>query len=149
MSKSLGNLVMARDLLQTWSPDALRLYLGRHHYRQVWSHDEAELAQAGQLAEKLLSAVTAIGGQDKRLDPTPALTAFNKALANDLDTPTAITVLEQLADDILAAQTSDQDVKTAQQALRQIGRVFGLRLDDPDPEARVTDGWNEHLQRFE
>ena len=34
MSKSLGNLVMVRDLLKHWSPDALRLYLGRHHYRR-------------------------------------------------------------------------------------------------------------------
>jgi len=149
MSKSLGNLVMARDLLQTWSPDALRLYLGSHHYRQVWSHDEQELAQAGQLADKLLSAVTAAGGQDKILDPTPALTTFNKALANDLDTPTAITMLGQLASDILAAQNAGRDVKTAQQALRQMSRVFGLRLDAADPETRVIDGWNEHLRRFE
>jgi L-cysteine:1D-myo-inositol 2-amino-2-deoxy-alpha-D-glucopyranoside ligase len=38
MSKSLGNLVMIRDLLSGWSADALRLYMGSHHYRQVWSH---------------------------------------------------------------------------------------------------------------
>jgi L-cysteine:1D-myo-inositol 2-amino-2-deoxy-alpha-D-glucopyranoside ligase len=149
MSKSLGNLVMARDLLKIWSPDALRLYLGSYHYRQIWSHDDEALAQAGQLVDKLLTAVTAAGGQNKVLDPTPALTAFNKALANDLDTPTATTVLVQLADDILAAQDAGQDVKTAQQALRQMGRVFGLRLDNPNPETRVIDGWNEHLQRFE
>jgi L-cysteine:1D-myo-inositol 2-amino-2-deoxy-alpha-D-glucopyranoside ligase len=149
MSKSLGNLVMARDLLKTWSPDALRLYLGSYHYRQIWSHDDDALAQAGQLADKLLTAVTAAGGNDKVVDPTPALTAFNKALANDLDTPTATTLLAQLADDILATQNTGQNVQTAQQALRQMGRVFGLRLDNPDPETRVIDGWNEHLQRFE
>jgi cysteinyl-tRNA synthetase len=34
MSKSLGNLVMVRDLLESWSADSLRLYLGRHHYRE-------------------------------------------------------------------------------------------------------------------
>ncbi len=149
MSKSLGNLVMARDLLQTWSPDALRLYLGSHHYRQVWSHDEDELAQAGQLANKLLSAVIAAGGQDDMLDPTPAFTAFNEALTNDLDTPTATTMLAQLANDILAARDAGRDVQSAQQALRQMGYVFGLRLDAAGPETRVIDGWNEHLRRFE
>ena len=34
MSKSLGNLVWVRELLKTYSPDALRLYLARHHYRE-------------------------------------------------------------------------------------------------------------------
>jgi len=149
MSKSLGNLVMMRDLLQTWSPDALRLYLGSHHYRQVWSHDDDELAQAGQLANKLLSAVIAAGGQDNTLDPTPAFTAFNNSLTNDLDTPTATTMLAQLANDILAARDAGRDVQSAQQALRQMGYVFGLRLDAAGPETRVIDGWNEHLQRFE
>ena len=47
MSKSLGNLVMARDLLQSWSPDALRLYMGSYHYREVWGHDPARLEWAG------------------------------------------------------------------------------------------------------
>ncbi|MGD2178151.1 MAG: cysteine--tRNA ligase, partial [Anaerolineae bacterium] len=36
MSKSLGNLVMVNDLLQDWSPNALRVYLACHHYRQPW-----------------------------------------------------------------------------------------------------------------
>ena len=34
MSKSLGNLVMVRELLTDYSPDAVRLYLAQHHYRQ-------------------------------------------------------------------------------------------------------------------
>jgi hypothetical protein len=32
--------------------------------------------------------------------------------------------------------------------LRQLGRVFGLRLDAPEAEARVISGWQEHLTRF-
>jgi cysteinyl-tRNA synthetase len=43
MSKSLGNLVMVRNLLKHWSPDALRLYLGQHHYRLKWNHDPDQL----------------------------------------------------------------------------------------------------------
>ena len=33
MSKSLGNLVLVRDLLRTYSGDAIRHYLVSHHYR--------------------------------------------------------------------------------------------------------------------
>ncbi|MGQ9683036.1 MAG: class I tRNA ligase family protein, partial [Anaerolineae bacterium] len=44
MSKSLGNLILVGDLLQRYDPDALRLYLASHHYRQPWCHDDSELA---------------------------------------------------------------------------------------------------------
>src|SRR5262245_53359951 len=58
MSKSLGNLVMVRDLLERWSADAVRIYLGRHHYRQSWAHSLDELADADRLAGTLRAAVT-------------------------------------------------------------------------------------------
>src|ERR671932_1082357 len=39
MSKSLRNLVLVRDLLRNHHPDALRLYLLDHHYRDVWEYE--------------------------------------------------------------------------------------------------------------
>jgi len=56
MSKSLGNLVMVRDLLGRWSPDALRLYLADHHYRSSWSYSEADLRAAQARADRLRAA---------------------------------------------------------------------------------------------
>jgi L-cysteine:1D-myo-inositol 2-amino-2-deoxy-alpha-D-glucopyranoside ligase len=56
MSKSLGNLVMIRDLLGQWSPDALRLYLADHHYRSSWSYSEADLKVAQARADRLKAA---------------------------------------------------------------------------------------------
>jgi hypothetical protein len=29
-----------------------------------------------------------------------------------------------------------------------MSKVFGLRLDSREPESRVLEGWDEHLQRF-
>ena len=57
MSKSLGNLVMVDKLMDTYSPDALRLYLGSHHYREAWSYDETELKKFQELANSLSQAV--------------------------------------------------------------------------------------------
>ncbi len=72
MSKSLGNLVMVRDLLRDWSPDALRLYLASHHYRQEWSYSAADLGEAGRLVEGLRAAAGATSGRGAALDPGPA-----------------------------------------------------------------------------
>src|SRR5258708_1303704 len=46
MSKSLGNLVLVKDLLQKYSPNALRWLLLSHHYRQEWEFKLKELDRA-------------------------------------------------------------------------------------------------------
>jgi len=148
MSKSLGNLVMVRDLLKTYSPDALRLYLSGHHYRQIWSHDEGELIKAEEIAHTLQEAVTAGGGAGKLLDANPAWAAFSAALDNDLDTPEAQQVLFSLAQKILEAASLGRRVAGAQDALRRMGQVFGLRMEEKGAEARVIENWNKILIRF-
>jgi len=128
MSKSLGNLVMARDLLQTTSPDAIRAYLLSHHYRAPWSCDEARLKQAAARVERYAAASQAdpIAGGDP-LDATLYHGRFMTAMDDDLDTPVALSVLDELAEVILAA-TGTQDLVAAQGILRALAGVLGLQL---------------------
>lgn len=148
MSKSLGNLVMVRDLLVHWPADALRLYLAGHHYRRSWSHDPGEIARAHRLAGTLRAAVTAPGGRGGGLDAAGAEGDFAAAMDDDLDTPAALGRLEGLADDILGAARAGRDVAPAQALLRRLAEVFGLRLDAPGADKRVVEGWDAHLERF-
>ena len=148
MSKSLGNLIMVRDLLRDWSPDAIRLYLASHHYRQPWSHNPKELASAAQLAGRLLEAVTIQGGRGARVDPGEFATDFYAAMDEDLNTPEALQVMDRLADTILSGARDGDNVQVAQEALRAMSRVFGLRLDAEGPDERVQEGWQAHLKRF-
>jgi L-cysteine:1D-myo-inositol 2-amino-2-deoxy-alpha-D-glucopyranoside ligase len=148
MSKSLGNLVMVDDLLKDWSADTLRLYLARHHYRDAWSHDLQELAQAQELAQKLTRAESVDGGTLEPLDYVPLREAFVEALDNDLDTTRALEVLEQFAGRVLDRARAGQHVEAAQGALRLMGRVFGLRLGAEEPDEDVTTGWQRHLEGF-
>jgi L-cysteine:1D-myo-inositol 2-amino-2-deoxy-alpha-D-glucopyranoside ligase len=148
MSKSLGNLVMVRDLLKHWSPDALRLYLGRHHYRRRWSHDTGKLAQEAQVAEMLRSAATVSGGNGKPLEVAGAEADFAAAMDDDLNTPLALSRLESLAGDVIAAARAGRGVETGRALVRRLAQVFGLRLDRSGVEERVTRGWGAHLLRF-
>lgn len=148
MSKSLGNLVMVKDLLQTWSPDALRLYMSGHHYREVWSYNADELAEAAGKARQILEAVTLNGGSGPELDPASARASFVQAMEDDLNTKAAIEDLISLSQDIKAAAKEGNDVTAAQETLRELSGIFGLQLDAKQPEAHVISGWVEHLKRF-
>jgi L-cysteine:1D-myo-inositol 2-amino-2-deoxy-alpha-D-glucopyranoside ligase len=151
MSKSLGNLIMVRDLLEDWTPDALRLYLASHHYHDVWSHNEQELEEADQLSRKLTAACSVAVGTDGDLEPlddAPARAVFGAAMDDDLNTPLALSHLETLADAILESAEDGRDVTAAQEALRAMGSVFGLRFNASEPERRVSDSWRRYLKDF-
>jgi DALR domain len=68
-------------------------------------------------------------------------------MADDLDTPTALTTLASLAEDIRQDAREGCTVTEAQDALRPMSRLFGLQLDAAGPEPAVIVGWNTHLAR--
>jgi cysteinyl-tRNA synthetase len=127
MSKSLGNLVLVKDLLTTHSADAVRLSLLAVHYRDSrdWTRDA--LDHATERARRLQAAAEreAAPGEEA-VDPAPSLHEFTAALDNDLDTPAALAALDRLADRILAP--TGRDVTAARAALRSSAAELGLTL---------------------
>lgn len=148
MSKSLGNLIMARDLLKVYSPDALRLYLAMHHYQIEWSYDPGHMQWAALLAERFVQAAAVAGGAGQAFDAAPWVGRFTAAMDQDVNSPAALGQVEDLAVQILIAASAGRQVRQAQGELRRMCAVFGLRLDAPGPEQRVVDGWNVHLKKF-
>lgn len=153
MSKSLGNLIMVRDLLEAVSADALRLYLARQHYRRPWSFSRDELHASAAQADRWSRAATAAGGAAKTAREfsfdSQRVDAVLAALANDLNTPAAIDALDVLAQDLLAAAQARHNLKAARHDFIQLAGVLGMRLTSPMPEPRVRDGWQTHLAEFE
>jgi L-cysteine:1D-myo-inositol 2-amino-2-deoxy-alpha-D-glucopyranoside ligase len=98
MSKSLGNLVKVSQGLQRAPAAAIRLYLVSHHYHSDWDFSWQGLARASRLIERLRSLLAEIAPTRRRSRPaTPsrALVAeFERALADDLDTPRAVRALQ-------------------------------------------------------
>jgi cysteinyl-tRNA synthetase len=147
VSKSLGNLVMIDDLLTSWSPDALPVYLASHHYRKAWNHDPSEIDRAQQLVKELREAVAAQAGGGPSFDPSGVEAALLQAMDDDLNTPKAFKAANEMARRITGAAKQGRDVRTAQQSLHAVARIFGLRLDARGPETRVSAGWERHLEK--
>jgi L-cysteine:1D-myo-inositol 2-amino-2-deoxy-alpha-D-glucopyranoside ligase len=139
MSKSLGNLVLVRDLLRSWSGDAIRYFLIAHHYRDELDFDEtvlessavaaARLRLACRLAEELEPLAPALAEVDG-LRPIVAehRTRFLAAMDDDLDTPAALLEVQSLA--TLAIDTDNPGLRAeAGWMVRELGaRILGLRL---------------------
>src|SRR5579863_1341369 len=49
MSKSLGNLILVRNLLGAYAPNTVRVLLLGHQYREAWEYHEEEALQAAQI----------------------------------------------------------------------------------------------------
>ncbi|HYH13237.1 MAG TPA: cysteine--tRNA ligase [Thermomicrobiales bacterium] len=129
MSKSLGNLVLASDLLKRYPSDAIRLYLFSHHYRAVWEFDDREMQDWAQKTARVHEAARrASGSEDAGIDVDTYRTAYYDALENDLHTPAAIGTLIALADAIHAAPEG-ADVAHAQETLRETGDILGLTFN--------------------
>ncbi|MEA2585927.1 MAG: L-cysteine:1D-myo-inositol 2-amino-2-deoxy-alpha-D-glucopyranoside ligase [Thermomicrobiales bacterium] len=130
MSKSLGNLVLVRDALNNYSSDALRLYLFSHHYRSAWEYHEHELDEWATLAADLREAIDIPSyGIDQEIDVSIFRERFLNALDDDLDTPTAIEALREIAQSILEAPEED-DARDAQATLQELAALLGLTLSD-------------------
>jgi cysteinyl-tRNA synthetase len=89
MSKSLGNFVTIHELLQDWPGEVIRLAMLQTHYRQPINWTVANLREA----QRTLDTWYALTG-----DMAPGLICADgiDALADDLNTPKAITALHEL-----------------------------------------------------
>lgn len=94
MAKSLGNLVMVKDLLKKYSPNTIRFLLLSHHYRSPWEFTQDNLKKIEskvRLIEKVIQ-----NAQDIKLYEQD-LKKFTSLMDQDLNTPKALDYLMILA----------------------------------------------------
>ena len=135
MSKSVGNVVLAHDLLKTWPGEVLRWALLSGHYRQPLEWTEALLDQAKSALDRLyrvlddsgrfLAGRTAAGGDGGEI--------VRDALLDDLNTPQAFAGLFQLADRARQAVMAKDApaAAAARAALLDAGGLMGFLTADP------------------
>ena len=130
MSKSLGNMIFVRDLLRKYPPDAIRLYLLSHHYRQEWSVDniQTDLARVTAMLGRWRTALSAKVDSTTSLDATSYREKFDAAMNNDLNTPEAINAIDALSQAVLDAGEDGRTVGDGLRVLRDLTGVLGLML---------------------
>ena len=90
MSKSRGNLVFVDKLRTEHDPMAIRLGLIEHHYRTEWEWDSGLMAR-NEARLALWKSAAQVGNSQ---GDSGLLAEVRSALDNDLDTPTAVSLVD-------------------------------------------------------
>ncbi|HRQ60442.1 MAG TPA: cysteine--tRNA ligase [Alphaproteobacteria bacterium] len=122
MSKSLGNFLLAHDLLKDWPGEAIRLTLLSAHYRQPLDWSEDKLRQSKKLLDKLYTRLEQMEGMQAAPDTTvPA--GIMEALCDDLNTPQVMAELNVLL--------KDENSPRLKAELLSLRPLLGLLNEDP------------------
>ena len=131
MAKSLGNVLLLRDLLAEHPGEVVRLGLLSTHYRQPLDWGPTLLGEARRKLDRLYGALRDAGVRGvqgaPRTEPAPSVVA---ALEDDLNTPQAIAELFELARGANRSPDARERLERAE-SLRAGAQLLGLLEHDP------------------
>ncbi len=130
MSKSLGNVLLVRDLLATAPGEAIRFALLAAHYRQPLDWSQDGLVQAKRGLDRLYGVLDNLRDAPEVGCPSGMLNDFVGALEDDLNFPRAIAELFRLAKSARHA-TTESNRGGHKAALREAGGLLGLLQQVP------------------
>ena len=131
MSKSLGNIVLVRDLLNIAPGEAIRVALLGAHYRQPLDWSNEVLVEARRKLDRLYGTLRDAPGWQERWRSTEADVTFIQALEDDLNTPKAMAALFDVARDVNRCDAEQERGERAAR-LRASAEVLGLLGADPE-----------------
>ncbi len=150
MSKSLGNFMLLRDVLETTRPEVLRFLMLQTHYRSPLDFSEERLGEAASALGRIENAVKNLDWQlastaevasavdTARLteQTTRAREAFIEAMDDDFNAPRALGAVFDLVNDVNAeladktiAQADAEVVREVRETIVTLMGVFGIDID--------------------
>ena len=102
MSKSLGNFFTIQSILKDYLPEVVRFFILKAHYRSPLNYSDIQLDDAKQGLTRLYLAIrNKVESRKSAIDwSNNYATRFKDALDDDFNTPAAIAVLYELANEI-------------------------------------------------
>ena len=129
MSKSLGNFYTLDEVLEKAPAEALRLLFLTSHYHQPFNFTFEGLQAAKQTLDKFYNALLKV--RDIEADKTEPDARVVEALADDLNTPLALTYLHENVNNLNKAET-EADRKKYKSELLANAYLLGLLWQDPE-----------------
>jgi cysteinyl-tRNA synthetase len=127
MSKSLGNFFTVREVLEKFAPEVVRFFMLRAHYRSPLNYSDQHLTDAKQSLTRLYIALKDVAVSDVAIDwGEPRAQRFKEAMDDDFNTPEALAVLFEIANDLNRSRSPEHAG-----LLKALGGVLGLLQQNP------------------
>lgn len=128
MSKSLGNFFTIRTVLEKYDAEVVRFFILRAHYRSPLNYSDVHLDDAKAALTRLYTALRGIEVVNEKIDwQHPQATKFKAAMDDDFNTPEAMAVLFDLANEV----NKTKSIETAS-LLKSLADVVGLLQRHPE-----------------
>jgi cysteinyl-tRNA synthetase len=129
MSKSLGNFFTVREILQKFDPEVVRFFILRAHYRSPLNYSDQHLDDARQALTRLYTALKGVDSEPlDEVDYSDGYAKrFAEAMDDDFNTPEAVSVLFELANEVNRSHSVEHA-----RLLRSLAAVLGLLGRDPE-----------------
>ncbi|MDU0810858.1 MAG: cysteine--tRNA ligase [Burkholderia sp.] len=143
MSKSFGNILKIRKVLEKYDAEVIRFFIIRTHYRSPINYSNVYLDEARTSLTRLYIALKNINPDLNKLDWSErSAQRFMSAMNDDFNTPLAVSLLFELANDI----NRTRDPALARQ-LKALAGLFGLLQSEPRAFLHEVKG-NEKRGRY-
>ena len=140
MSKSLGNFFTVREILAQFDAEAVRFFILRAHYRSSVSYSDQHLDDARHALTRLYTALKAHDVTAGAVDwNSPYAARFRDSMNDDFNTPEAVAVLFELANEVNRSGSRGTAV-----LLKSLAALLGLLQRAPTEFLQRTpaaDGW--------
>ncbi len=128
MSKSLGNFFTVREILARYDAEVVRFFILRAHYRSPINYSDQHLDDARQALTRLYIALKPHDAGPAPVDwSNPHAALFRQAMNDDFNTPEAVAVLFELAN-----ETNRSNSRETARLLKSLAAILGLLQREPN-----------------
>ena len=144
MSKSLGNFFTIREVLKQYDAEVVRFFILRAHYRSPLNYSDAHLDDAKLALTRLYTALRDVPANANIANDSLYYQRFMEAMQDDFNTPEAIAVLFDLAN-----QVNKTKSPVLAGELKAMAGILGLLQRDAQQFLQAGEqnaGQNEQIQ---
>jgi len=133
MSKSLNNFFTVREILKLYKGEEIRYFVLASQYRSPLNYSDQLLDTARTALSRLYNTLRGLDVPDSFDEKDPAIEKFKLAMDDDFNTPEALAVLFDLANQVNKLRDSDINAAVQKAAvLKNLANVLGLLESDAE-----------------
>ena len=150
MSKSLGNFFTVREILKLYKGEEIRYFVLASQYRSPLNYADQLLDNARTALSRLYNTLRdlelpAVGDENE-----PAIEKFKQAMDDDFNTPEALAVIFDLANQVNRLREKDRSAAIQKAAvLKKLANVLGLLEEDAEQFLQTGAGESSDAEKIE